>query len=543
MPSSFTPPSGHRRSRIWCGIARLANLIARVAAGDGTLDDSGEIQSSLNATVLLPPAIFPLKEGLPQPVGVGDLLVVKQQLKRYEAGNLANIENILRGESRKKVTRHSLTTDTTTSTTTSKTTETTNSLDVTERFELKNEVQNTVQEDLSANAGLSISGKYGAVEVTANANVAYSLSKQESTQAATDRAKEVTQRAASKVTESVTRTETLRTIEKILEAEDHSFDNTKTGASNISGIYQWLNKIYEAQIYNYGARLMFDLTVPEPAAFVLDALTVQGNKDTPIAPEPFVLVRESPIYRPVVPGDLAPDGTLKPDLQFRPITPADLSEVPTDLLYYGNYVAKYGATSLNAPPEAATTVSKGITANKEDHDHLASADEINIPQGYQASEVNVRGGFALYEQEDGDEALYVSVGRQQFTVRGQGNLKPATAIFPSRRTPSTSRGPFPSQSNPRRRVISPLPSTSSASGPDAALQQWKLDTHAILTNAYAKLWTDYQDKLAAQKIQTASSVSLGQNPDQNRTIEETELKKACIALLSGVDCTRRGSTM
>ena len=63
-------------------IARLANLIARVAAGDGTLDDSGEIQSSLNATVLLPPAIFPLKEGLPQPVGVGDLLVVKQQLKR-----------------------------------------------------------------------------------------------------------------------------------------------------------------------------------------------------------------------------------------------------------------------------------------------------------------------------------------------------------------------------------------------------------------------------------------------------------------------------
>ena len=376
--------------------------------------------------------------------------------------------------------------------------------------------------------------------MTANANVAYSLSKQESTQAATDRAKEVTQRAASKVTESVTRTETLRTIVKILEAEDHSFDNTKTGASNISGIYQWLNKIYEAQIYNYGARLMFDLTVPEPAAFVLDALTVQGNKDTPIAPEPFVLVRESPIYRPVVPGDPAPDGTLKPDLQFRPITPADLSEVPTDLLDFGNYVAKYGATSLNAPPEAATTVSKGITANKDDHDHLASADEINIPQGYQASEVNVRGGSALYEQEDGDEALYVSVGRQQFTVRGQGNLKPATAIFPVSSNAVDEQGTIPVAIESTQARDFAIAIDIKCVRTDAALQQWKLDTHAILTNAYAKLWTDYQDKLAAQKIQTASSVSLGQNPDQNRTIEETELKKACIALLSGVDLYAAG---
>jgi hypothetical protein len=119
-------------------IARLMNLVARVAADDASLDDPGEIQSALTATLLLPPSVFPLRDDLPQPVGVGDLLVVKQQLKRYEPGDVANIENILRGESRKKLTKHILTTDTTVTTTTSKTTETTNSLDVTERFELKN---------------------------------------------------------------------------------------------------------------------------------------------------------------------------------------------------------------------------------------------------------------------------------------------------------------------------------------------------------------------------------------------------------------------
>jgi len=87
-------------------LARLGNLIARVAAADPTLDVAGAIQSALNATLLLPQAIFPLRDDLPQPVGVGDLLVVKQQLKRYELGDIANIENILKGEKRDKTLTH-----------------------------------------------------------------------------------------------------------------------------------------------------------------------------------------------------------------------------------------------------------------------------------------------------------------------------------------------------------------------------------------------------------------------------------------------------
>src|SRR5206468_1125528 len=154
--------------------------------------------------------------------------------------------------------------DTTVVTETAKATEQTTSLDVTERFELKTESENVVKEDIAANAGVNVSAKYGAVEVNANANVAYSLSKEQSTKAATDHAKDVTTRAATKVTQTVQRQETIRTIEKLKEGEDHSFDNTKAGKTNVSGVYQWLNKVYEAQIFNYGNRLMFDLTIPEP---------------------------------------------------------------------------------------------------------------------------------------------------------------------------------------------------------------------------------------------------------------------------------------
>ncbi len=50
---------------------------------------------------------------------------------------------------------------------------------------------------------MSVSAKYGAVEINANADAAYGLSKTQSAKSATDHAKDVTTRAATKVTERV----------------------------------------------------------------------------------------------------------------------------------------------------------------------------------------------------------------------------------------------------------------------------------------------------------------------------------------------------
>ena len=46
---------------------------------------------------------------------------------------------------------------------------------------------------------------------------------------------------------------------------------SKTGKDHIAGIYHWVNKIYNAQILNYGKRTMAEFIVPEPAAFYLFA--------------------------------------------------------------------------------------------------------------------------------------------------------------------------------------------------------------------------------------------------------------------------------
>ena len=527
-------------------LARLMALITRVAGNDPEIRDAAAIAAALNSVLLLPAPAFPLRTDLPVPVGVGDLLVVRQQLVRYEPGDIAKIENILRGEKRSKIDEHDLTTDTTTITETSKTTQTTTSLDVTERFELKAEVSNVVKEDLTANAGLNVSAKYGTVEVNANANVSYSLSKEQSTKVASDHAKSVTSRAATQVTEAVRREEIARTIDKLLEREEHTFDNTGPGNSNVSGVYQWLNKVYQAQVFNYGKRLLFDLTVPEPAAFVHDVIDAHTLTQAPIPPEPFVLVQDAglAIWRPVEPSDLGPDGMLKPGTPARPLTPADLDPNPANPTYFGVFAGKYGAVGVNAPPEPITTVSKGLSGSADDHGRLFANDDLTIPQGYQASEIAANGGFVVQDGDpiDGDETLTVFVGNKIFRARGAPEANPPRLEFipPNGSAVAQEQGTIPIAVETTQARDYAVTIDVTCTRTDAWLHQWRLDTFTALVNAHADLLGKYEDKVKAQQIKAAAAVSLGDNPAQNRLIERTELQKSCVSLLSGTDLYTAG---
>jgi hypothetical protein len=311
----------------------------------------------------------------------------------------------------------------------------------------------------------------------------------------------------------------------------------------VSRVYLWQTKVYEAQTFNYGKRLLFDLMVPEPAAFVADAVAAHGVRQTIIPPEPLVVVSQLELapkpylyWRPVAPGDLGPDGLLKQDVVARPLTPADLDPSPSELLYYGTFIGKFGTVGVNAPPEATTAVSKGLTGNKDDHDHLAVADDLAIPQGYQAQSITVRGAFSLYEQEDGDEGMLVFVGKQQFECTGTGNLTPKYAVLPPPAdTSANEQGSMPIAVETQQARDFAITVDVTCTRTDAALDQWRLDTYTAVANSHADLMSAYQDRVKAQAVQAAAAPSLGQNPTQNRLIERAELKKACIALLSGTD--------
>ena len=132
----FIAPVAHRGPlAALIEVAQLVDLVQRVAEGDTKLNEARAVQEALTRTILLPPTLFPLRRGLYQPVGIGDLLVVKQHLKRYELGEISHIENILQGESKKHTTKHTLTNEQTFVTEIEKTTETERDLQTTERFD------------------------------------------------------------------------------------------------------------------------------------------------------------------------------------------------------------------------------------------------------------------------------------------------------------------------------------------------------------------------------------------------------------------------
>jgi hypothetical protein len=83
-------------------------------------------------------------------------------------------------------------------------------------------------------------------------------------------ARDVVSKAVSSVQKNVTEA---RSVTKIFENEEiqkHGFDN-RQGKEHVVGIYRWVDKKYEAQVFNFGKRMMFEFIVPEPAPFFVES--------------------------------------------------------------------------------------------------------------------------------------------------------------------------------------------------------------------------------------------------------------------------------
>ncbi len=101
------------------------------------------------------------------------------------------------------------------------------------------------------------------MEFTTSAEGSMSRSKEEATKSASTFSQDVTQRSSTKISERVLKRHTLRITNEVIEKNSHILDNVG-GSGHIAGVYQWVNKVYQAQMFNYGLRAMFDFMVPEP---------------------------------------------------------------------------------------------------------------------------------------------------------------------------------------------------------------------------------------------------------------------------------------
>ena len=433
----------------------------------------------------------PSTHGTIAPVGVGDLLVVRQQLKRYEGGELAHIENILLGEFKKREHRRARTTDETITVETETEKEEERDSQSTERFELQRESSTIVKDDSSLKVGLSVSGSYGpTVEFKASTDFAMNHAKEELSKAASSYSKEVTQRASSRVSERHREERILRTIEVFEETNEHGFDNTK-GAATVVGPYQWVDKVYEAQVFNYGKRMMFDFMVPEPGAFWLHA------------------VAASP----------------KPGASLKPPTPFTLSPNQITPWNYPYYVNLYQVSGVKPPPREYITVSKTFEGAVP-HDDVGTTKiaELPITDGYRAMTAHAICTGSHWDDRSSDWAAHIVVG-QNYWRRESGTYVDEYFNLDG----EVDSIPVAVRSYGLHHFIVTMEINCQRT--DRELDRWRLDTHSAVLQAYLKLERDYREELAALEVEAANQIQ-GRNPIENRRLERAELKKQAISVLT-----------
>ena len=495
-------------------LIRLIDVAMTLKVDAPSLATSAAFITALRRTLELPPKIFGRRASTVHAVGITDLLVVKQHIHHYELGEIARVENILKGETRTHDQRHTLSTERESIFETDKQTETDEELTSSDHVSIRNEVEAILKEDTSVNAGVHAQYDGGSYKIQADVTVAYDRSSSISKKSANEIAKDVTQRAAKRVSERARQSSRTKVVETFDEKESQSFANL-TGP-HVSGIYQWLQKVYLAQVFNYGKHLMFDIMVPEPGASLISAATAALEEvQLPVAPPPLT------------------------------ISPLDLTDDINDTAkFYGTWIAKYGVTGVEPPPPASISLPAVKTVEYADDTQKRGEDVLRLEDGYAAEFARVTASWVANDKSNtpGQPAHDPADSYVDLTVQGKTTmLKWADGTKEEGRNLHITRS---ISIDPAERAIAYSFRTNEVNGltlniefvckrTDTLFAQWKLQTYDKIATRFQKLQEDFEAKNAALKFQKRQEGILGAaDPEMNRQIERVELKRSAIAILA-----------
>lgn len=433
-----------------------------------------------------------------QVLGMGYLNVIRQELVNYSTGEIAHIENILKGESKNKSHRNLKRTENLVETFTSTTHESETDQKSSERFELDKETSKVTSDSTSLGVGVSLTASYGPVSVSAGLNYASSSASVEAQSQSVNISKEVTNRAIERIKETVEERRSQLSINEIEIINEHEINNS-AGTDHINGFYYWVDKVYSHQVVNKGKRLMLEFMVPEPAAFhIYSKSTSQAegvNIEKPIRPEEYT------------------DDRLPTSLKsFDDIT-------RTNYHFWGSV---YDVQDLPLPPSDYQTVSEAfaldyVPGGKSWND--VAINSLKIPEGYKADYGKLNIGFSS------GSGRYIGghLGNQHF-IRSSGTITPLVLSLDGERdaVPFSFRGNFDEYHMNVEIFCSLTVERETA---------WKQQVYQAILTGYKQKLSDYENSLTLLSINQGIAIS-GDNPLANRETEKTELKKWGIEMLT-----------
>lgn len=446
-----------------------------------------------------------------KPLGVGDLKVVKQILKKYVAGEVAHIENVLRGESKERKHRVLDRTEDIFSVSNETEEETTKDTQSTERFELAKESEKTLEEKMSVQAGATISGSYGMVTFGAHGDFAYSTANKESNKSSSNFAREVIDKSISKVQKKTKEERTTKKLHEVEEINTHGIVN-KDKPDHITGIYRWVDKYYDAQIYNYGQRMMLEFIIPEPSAFYEYATTHKPKKDIvpPIDPVKYIF------------GNSKWSG--KEIITFK-----DINE-----WNYQNYIRDYNVQGITPPPPVVRIASIALEKSGIESEKTCtmSSKELIVPDGYLVSRVGKLNMSAVHSARPCFPQFSIAIGEymnEWFGFKGgQGTADGNPYInsllgFGNQWIVPVSINTYDVNSfSVNIQLICEITKSH--------YEKWQIETYEKIMAAYKAMKMEYEQKISEQEYEQGIAIT-GQNPRINREIEKTELKKHSIKML------------
>lgn len=443
-------------------------------------------------------------------LGFADLMLVEQELLRYELGEIAHIENVLIGELREREFRTATTTERSTTTETETAEETTKDLTSTERFELQTESESVISENTSTQAGVTVNASYGpSIDVTANFNYTNNTAKESSNRASSSFAQDTTSKATSKIQKRTLERRFTRTLSETEEKNKHSFRNRESDAKNISGVYRFVDKIYKAQIVNYGKRFMLEFVVPEPAAFLRHAMTLQ----------PAEGISQT---KPDEPG-YCTNGL------FVALQPQDISQ--DNYLFWAS---KYLAEDVTPPPSNTQIVSGVVINDKpgaksqftEDIYDAVELKDLKIPDGYKPTRAIVTAeGWNVATVDSHPAHLCLQIQKEIVMVANQAVINVTLESDVTDKIPIS----VVAKNYEKYAVVANVFCVRTRE----KYEEWQIKTYVSIMTAYNELKTRYDNALEALGIESSFTQISGTNPLANREREKTELKKGCIALLTG----------
>lgn len=481
-----------------------------------------------------------------QSVGFADLLVVKQHILRYEATEIAHIENIMTGETRSREHRfldrfeETLTFDVET------TKEQEKELQTTERFEMNRETSRTIQEDQKYGAELSLSAYGPSIQFSSGFDMEISRSEESSEKTSSTYARDVMERSLERVQERIREERIRKVIRETEEKNLHAFQNAE--GPHISGIYQFVDKIYKAQVFKYGCRQMFDLMIPEPASFLWHL----EKNPSPTRPASV----KAPLEFDIDPFDLNFD--------------EPLPNQPLHKNHYTRFISRYGATGVTPPPPNKTVTFRhqqpgGSAAGGPEVTYAsegsASGDgfylapmrvlDIDIPEEYipksavfhalanSDSGENVRIDFAFGQTHGylaGNEMRHPDASSRI------ANMRFGLREISFDREPSTwnileKNGKFHLSFFVYESANHAITGKVECEPSKTLIQKWQIDTYGKILAAYSTRMLEYQDEMSRVKaeqkaLDAQQSRVIGIPPAKRKQVILNELKKHAISVFT-----------